>query len=134
MTSVEEHLKTLKQMEEDIKQKIRENTVLERQKIIGFAVSEGALNCFAIFLHKNNIISEGFNVNHKWFGSEKLAKKHLPSDFTKKEIIIPKLVEIELLRDRLCYGKEKSLKEVERAIKLFFDVKRDISDMIGEEL
>ncbi|MFH0836667.1 MAG: hypothetical protein V1870_00910 [Candidatus Aenigmatarchaeota archaeon] len=131
MASIEEHEKTVREMEDDINQKIREGVVLERQKIIGFASSEGAINCFAILLHRKNLIPHGFNVNHRWFGSEKLVNGKFPFMFPQKTKLVPKLIRLEELRDRLCYGKRKPLTEAEEAIRLFFDIKKIISDEMG---
>ncbi len=69
MTSIEEHKRALNELESDINEKIRLNIISKRQKIIGFAASEASTNCFAILLHKKNLITVGFNVNHKWFSS-----------------------------------------------------------------
>ena len=57
MASVEEHKKTIKELKEDIEEKIKMRLVSERQKIIGFAASEASVNCFAVLLHKKNLIS-----------------------------------------------------------------------------
>ena len=72
MTSLEEHKKIVRELFEDINEKIRAELLLDRQKIVGFAASEASCNLFAIFLHKNNLITPGFNVNHRFFSSEKI--------------------------------------------------------------
>jgi len=123
MASIEEHEKTAKELIEDIEEKIRLNLISKRQKIIGFAVSEASTNLFAIFLHKKNIISPGFHVNHSFFASQKRAEGAFESDFGNKKEIIAKLVRIEELRNRLCYGREKEAKEAQEAISLLFDLK-----------
>ena len=81
MPSLEEHEKTVKELLDDIEEKIRLGIVAKRQKINGFAVSEASANLFAIFLHKNNLIEPGFNVNHSFFASQKRAEQTFPSDF-----------------------------------------------------
>ena len=124
MASIEEHEKTAKELIEDIEEKIRLDLLLKRQKIIGFSVSEASINLFAILLHKNNLISPGFHVNHSFFASEKRAGNTYNFDFKDKNKIIKILVRIEELRNRLCYGKEKEEKEVKEAIDLLFKLKR----------
>ncbi|TRZ54237.1 hypothetical protein D4Q76_02780 [archaeon] len=92
MTSMEEHKKAVKELEDDMQEKIRMHLLHERQKIIGFAASEAAANCFAILLHKKNLISSGFNVNHKWFASLERAKEKFPFEFPHKNKILELLV------------------------------------------
>lgn len=132
MTSIEEHKKAVEELEADILEKIRLHTVSERQKIIGFTASEASTNCFAILLHKKNLISAGFNVNHKWFASIERAKAKFPFDFPHKSRLLELLVKEEQLRDRLCYGRSKSSAEAEEAIKIFFDIKKLASEETGE--
>lgn len=134
MTSVEEHKKTIRELEDDIREKIKLHLVSERQKIVGFAVSEASTNCFAVLLHKKNLISIGFNVNHKWFASVQRANDKFPFNFPKKDVLLELLVKVEYLRDRLCYGRSKSADEAEEAIITFFEIKKIIQDITGESL
>ncbi len=124
MPSIEEHEKTVKELIEDIEEKIRLDLVVKRQKLIGFAVSEAATNLFAIFLHKNKLINPGFNINHSFLTSEKRAERIFNYNFNNKEKIIRILVKIENLRNRLCYGRNKDAEEVNEAIKLLFELKK----------
>ncbi len=64
MASVEEHVKNARELLKDIDEKIRSDLIVERQKIIGFAASEISCDLLAILLHKKNLITPGFNVNH----------------------------------------------------------------------
>ena len=133
MATVEEHSKIVKQFLDDINEKIRANLLVERQKIIGFAASEAVTNLFALMLHKKNFVEPSFNVNPRYFASEKRAKDKFDFDFPKKEEIINLLVNQEGYRDKLCYGKEKEVKIVNSAIKNLFDTKKLIESIIGEE-
>jgi len=123
MTRIDEHARSVKELEEDIKEKIRAKNLFERQKIIGFDVSEAATNLFEMYLHKKNLITEGFNVNHRFFSSMKRAEEKFKFDFPGKQSILEYLVRIEELTTKLCYGKSKRLEDVEMAIKLFFELK-----------
>lgn len=134
MTTAEEHKTIIKELEEDIKEKIKANLLLRRQKIIGFSASEGVTNCLALLLHRKNLISSGFNVNHLWFASERKAETKFPFDFPSKKEIFSLLVKQEALRQQLCYGKSKSLPLVEEAAKNFFALKKIVEKELGEEL
>ncbi|MEA3343713.1 MAG: hypothetical protein U9Q92_06105 [archaeon] len=134
MTSIEEHKKAVNELESDMLEKIRLNLVSERQKIIGFVASEASANCFAILLHKRNLISAGFNVNHRWFASIERAGDKFPFDFPHKDKLLELLVKQENLRHRLCYGRSKSAGEAEEAIEIFFEIKRIVEEDIGEDL
>ncbi len=134
MTTIEEHLAIIKELEEDIDEKIRAGLLLRRQKIIGFSTSEGASNCFALFLHKKDLIPPGFNVNHLWFASERRAQEHYPADFPSKKEMLNLLVKQEELRQKLCYGKNKDLAVVKEAVSNFFKLKELVEKNLGEEL
>ena len=126
MPSIEEHIKNFKMFLTDIEEKIRMNVIVERQKLVGFGVSEASANLFAVFLLKNKLIDPGFNVNHRFFVSEKRAKETFPFDFPMKEEVISLLVKIDSLRNRLCYGKEKDAKEVNEDLSLLYKLKEMI--------
>ncbi len=128
MPRTEEHEKIAKELIEDIEEKIRLNLIVKRQKIIGFSVSEAAANLFAIFLQKKKLLDLGFNINHRFFSSERIAKKTFPFEFQEKDKIISHLVKIEDYRNKLCYGREKDAKEVQDAIKLLFELKEILEE------
>jgi len=133
MTTIEEHKNIINEFEEDIKEKIKAKLLLRRQKIIGFATSEGSTNYLALFLHIKNLISSGFNVNHTWFASEKKAHRKFPFDFPKKKEIFNLLVKQENLRQKLCYGKNKDFNLVKEAVKNFFEIKNIFENELGEK-
>lgn len=133
MTTVEEHKKIFQVFLEDINEKIRANIVIERQKIIGFSASEAAVNLFALLLHKKNIVEPGFNVNHRYFASEKIAKNKFNFDIPEKKKIINLLIDQESYRNKLCYGKEKEANIVNSAIKNLFKTKDLIESILGEK-
>ncbi len=92
------------------------------------------MNCFALLLHKKNLILEGFNVNHRWFASIERAKEKFPFEFPHKMDLLELLVKEDQLRERLCYGRAKSADEVEDAIKTFFEIKRIVREETKEDL
>lgn len=134
MTTLQEHRNIIHAMEDDLKEKIRMNVLADRQNIVGFAVSEGAVNMFAYFLHKKQLISPGFNVKHNIFASQKRAESQFPFLFSHKDELLKALVRVEMLCDRLCYGKKKPEAEVEEAVSLFFQIKKIIENELGEQL
>jgi|SRR3989344_856912 len=134
MTSMEEHKKNFEQFMADINEKIRANLLIDRQKIIAFDASEAATNLFEYFLHKKNAIPAGFQTNHNYFSSEKMAERYLDFDFPKKVEIIYLMVNQEKLRNLLCYGKEKELVKIKEAIDNLNKINEIISEEIGEAL
>lgn len=85
------------------------------QKIIGLHAARGIIELLSLFLHKKKLVSEGFQLNHSWFKSEKVFDK-LP-DFENKKEIIDKIIKLENTCEILSYGKKKPLNEIEEAIK-----------------
>ncbi|MEK6893247.1 MAG: hypothetical protein AABX07_03515 [Nanoarchaeota archaeon] len=128
MPSIEEHEKTVRELLEDIEEKIRLGLVAKRQKIIGFSVSEASTNLFAIFLHKNALIEPGFNVNHSFFASQKRAEQMFQFNFKNKDEILSDLVKIEELRNRLCYGREKEAREANEVVSILFKLKNVLEE------
>ena len=73
-------------------------------------------------------------INHRYFGSEKMAQDRFGFDFQKKQEIILLMVKQELFRDKLCYGKHKDRRLVEDAIKNLYMLKEIIEQELGEAL
>ena len=134
MTTLEEHKKILKELLDDINEKIHLGIAVERQKIVGFAASEASANIFAIYLHKNSLISTGFSINHRFFASDRKAEEAFSFDFPKKAEILEMLVKQEDLRNKLCYGGDKESSTVDSAIKNLFKLKELIEGILGEGL
>ena len=133
MTTIEEHEKIAKELLEDINEKIRSNLLVDRQKIIGFAASEVATNLFAILLHKERLVEPGFNVNHWFFASKKIAEEKFSFNINKKEKILDLLVSQEDYRNKLCHGREKEAKIVNSAIKNLFELKQLIEGELNSK-
>ena len=134
MPNIEEHKKIINELVEDLNEKLREGVIVQRQKIIGFIVSEASANLFAILLHKKNLIDPGYDVNHNFFVSTKRANEAFSFDFPKKAKVIGLLTEVEDYRNKLCYGKDKSPEIVKEAIRKFFELKEFIEKEIGEDI
>ena len=134
MTTIEEHRKALKGFLEDINEKVKADLIVQRQKIVGFDASEASTNLFAILLHKKNLISPGFNVNHLFFSSLKIAEDKFSFGMPKKEELLKLLVSQESYRDKLCYGKEKESEIIKKAIQNLYQIKKAVEEVIGEEI
>ena len=134
MVLVEEHIKNAKELLKDIDEKVRSDLISERQKLIGFAASEISCDLFAILLHKKNLVTPGFNVNHRFFASEKSARERFAYDFPNKSELLPLLIRQENYRNLLCYGKSKDRKIVEDAIKNMQKIKSIIESETGDIL
>lgn len=133
MTTIEEHRKIVRELLDDINEKIRANLIVERQKIIGFSASEAAVNMFAILLHKKHIVEPSFNINHRFFASERIAENQFKFDIDQKTVLLKLLVNQENYRNKLCYGKEKKANIVSSAIKNLFELKQAIDSIMGEQ-
>ena len=134
MTSIEEHKKNFEQFMADINEKIRADLLLDRQKIIAFDASEAATNLLEYFLHKKNAIPAGFQTNHNYFSSDKIAERYFDFGFPKKTEIISLMVNQEKLRNLLCYGKEKELAKIKEVIDNLNKIKEIINKELGENL
>ncbi|MBI4181639.1 MAG: hypothetical protein HY520_01570 [Candidatus Aenigmarchaeota archaeon] len=134
MTSIEEHKNSIRELVKDITEKMRSNLLVERQQIIGFSASEASCNMLALFLHKRAIISPGFQVNHGYFRSEKLAREKIDVDFPEKKRILELLVRQEHFRYQLWYGRAREKSVVEEAIRNMFSLKELIEGELGEEI
>ena len=134
MTSLEVHRKSAKVMLDDIDEKLRSGLAAERQNIIGFAASEAACNLLAILLHKKSLISPGFNVNHRFFASDKMAKERFGFEFPAKERLIPLMVKQEEYRGLLCYGRERSEKLVLEAVGNMNKIREIVDKEAGEDI
>jgi hypothetical protein len=131
MTTIEEHKKILKEFLDDINEKISANLLFERQKILGFSLSEASVNLFAIYLHHLKLIEPGFGINHRHFRSEKIAKSYYPFEFKYKDKVFDLMIKQEDYRNKLCYGKDKELKIVSSAIKNLFELKEIIDKEVS---
>lgn len=132
MTSVEEHRKSIKSLLKDVEDKVRADTIVGMQKLIGFSCSEAACDMLALMLHKKNLITAGFNVNHRFFLSQNIANKKFGFDFPRKHELLDLLVKQETSRTFLCYGRERDRKVVEECIKNTYKIKEIVEELIGE--
>lgn len=134
MTSEGEHRRSIKELLDDISEKVRADLLIERQKLIGFSASEASCNMLALLMHKKGLITPGFNVNHRFFASEKVAEEKLGFDFPEKVSLISLLVKQERYRTLLCYGRSKEKGVVQETIANMNRIKQAIERLLGEEI
>jgi len=134
MTLIEVHKENVRNLIEDIEEKLRAEIAVKRQKLIGFSGSEASCDLLAILLHKKNLISPGFNINHRFFASIKIAERRFDFDFPSKQELISLLVKQEEYRTLLCYGKPKQENIVTNCTKNLFEIKKIIEKEIGERI
>ncbi len=101
------------------------------QRTIAMHASRGAIELLSFYLHKAKKIDQGFQINHRWFKSPQ-AGSRLP-EFEKKEVIVPKLVELENSCENLTYGSQKAAGEIRKAVELFNKVEELLNGLIGNE-
>jgi len=134
MTSIEEHKKAIASLLKDIEDKVKADTIVEMQKLIGFSCSEAACNLFALLLHRKNLITAGFNVNHRFFASGRTAGKKFAFEFPKKAELLNLLVKQENFRELICYGREKERPLIEDCIKNAHTIKKIVEEVLGGSL
>jgi len=86
------------------------------QRVIGLNASRGIIELLSLHLHKKRLVSAGFQINHRWFKSNKIYQK-IP-DFDGKSNVLQKMIELETPCEKLN-GKSRPTEEVEEAVKLF---------------
>ncbi len=114
----EEHEKAFNEHRETIFEwGIEQRGISNSQRVIGLNASRGILELLSLYLHKKKLVLSGFQINHRWFKSNKIYEK-IP-DFEGKNEILEKLIRLENICEKISYGTSKSVEEIEEAIKLF---------------
>lgn len=122
---IEEHEESFKEHKETIFRWALEVKGIENsQRIIGLHASRGIIDLLSIYLLRIGKISPGKQINHRWFKSLKAVDK-LP-DFVNKGQIVEKIVNLELLCEKLTYGSKRSSAEVKTALELFNELENKI--------
>lgn len=129
----EEHYKSYLEHREVIFKWALEIQGLEKsQRIIGVHSSRGIVELLSVFLHRKKFVDEGFQLNHRWFKTERVIEK-LP-DFKNKTSIVKKMVELENSAEILAYGSPKPVKKIKEVIILFKDLEEKIKVMMNEQI
>ena len=126
----EEHLKAFQEHRDAIDWAINRG-MEESQRILGAHASRGITELLSAYLHKINKIEPGFQINHRWFKSEKVGERF--PDFPNKSSIIPKMVKLENMSENLTYGSQKSEKEMKRIIELLNELEKLLKRVFENE-
>ena len=124
---IEDHKESFNEHKETIFTWAIDTKGIERsQRIIGLHASRAILDLLQIKLQKENKITSGTMLNHRWFKSLRVKEK-LP-DFEDKDKIIEDIVELELLCENLSYGSKKTSNEINKTLELFKKLEQKLSD------
>lgn len=138
MTSVEEHIKKIKEHLDEIQDAIDEG--IEKKPItIGFNCSSCSIQLLELFLHLNNKISMGHVVKHDWFKKPKAGQKVEPMierklavEFDNKKNIYEFIYTIEENRENLLYGKS-DIKRIKLVLNSFNKLKSVITPKLKDK-
>ncbi len=124
---IEEHEKAYKEHLENLNQAIEEG-IEENQRNVGYNVSQGSVELFAIYLHKLRFIQDsGDQFDHRIFKNKNQIDKKIPAEFPDREKILSLMRDIELERNILCYGRRKQNEKIEKLIKIFNKLRKLIN-------
>ena len=98
------------------------------QRIIGDNASRAITELLSAYLHQQHLVEEGFQLNHAWFKSPNVSEK-LPI-FSQDKIIVPKMMELEMLCEKLSYGAPKPTEMVRKVLHLFTELEQVIKTML----
>ncbi|MDO8460467.1 MAG: hypothetical protein Q7S74_05125 [Nanoarchaeota archaeon] len=124
---LEQHEEAYKEHLNNIKRLIDEG-IEENQRNIGYNVSQGSIELFAIYLHKLHLIQgSGDQFDHRVFKNQNLIREKVPPEFPKRIKILELMKNIEEERIALCYGNRKTKERIEKAIKNFNELREIIN-------
>lgn len=105
----------------------------DNQSSIGFHASAGMVELLSIYLHRLKLIPGDVQLKHNWFSSENTIREKLNFDFPHKNTIIGLMLDIEEMRNPLCYGSPRPEEIIDAIIKDFHDLKEIIEKELGEK-
>ena len=130
---LEEHEKAYREHLKNIERFIEES-IIENQRNIGFNISQGSVELFAIYLHKLNLLQgSGDQFDHRVFKSENLIKKKIPFIFPYRKEILKLMKELENERTALCYGNRKPKERIEKSIEYFNELRKIINKNLSKK-
>lgn len=125
----EHHIQAFNERKETIKKwGIDIRGIENSQRIIGDNASKGIVELLSAYLHKKELVEEGFQLNHSWFKSDKVLKR-LP-EFNDKRFVIGKMIELEKLCEKLSYGNPKKIEKIKETLLLFDELEKKLLEMI----
>ncbi len=125
---LEEHEKAYEEHLKNIERTIEEG-IEENQRNLGFNISQGSVEIFAIYLHKLHLLQgSGDQFDHRIFRSKMLLSKKIPASFPARKEILELMGSIESERIALCYGNRKPQERIEKAIHAFQKLRKIINE------
>ena len=129
---IEEHEKAYREHLDNLNDNIEEG-IVENQRNIGYNISQGSVELFAIYLHKLRLLQDsGDQFDHRVFKNKFLIEKKIPPKFKDKDKILEIMKFIELERNSICYGTRKPKERIEKAIKRFQQLRKLINKNLKE--
>jgi len=129
---IEEHEKACKEHIENLKKAIEEG-IEDNQRNIGYNISQGSIELFAIYLHKLRLLQDsGDQFDHRIFKNKLQINRKIPVEFPDRKKILDLMKEIELERNVICYGKRKPERKIEEVIEKFQRLRRLINKNIKQ--
>lgn len=123
----EEHEKVYQEHINNLDKAI-ENGIEENQRNIGYNISQGSVELFAIYLHKLRLLQDsGDQFDHRVFKNKTLIERKIPLDFSDRTKILKLMKDIELERNAICYGTRKPKIRIEKAIMKFQELRKLIN-------
>ena len=125
---VEEHENAYKEHLNNILRAVEEG-IEQNQRNLGYNISQGSVELFAIYMHKLNLLQgSGDQLDHRIFKNKTLTEKKIPPTFTSKDKILEIMRKIEDERIALCYGNRKPKDRIEKTIKNFQELRKIINE------
>lgn len=125
----ESHLQAFEERKETIfRWGIEVRGIEKAQRIIGDNASKAVTELLSAFLHLQNKVEVGFQLNHAWFKSEKVFQR-LP-EFDRKTEIVTKMIELEKLCEKQSYGAPLPAEKSKQALALFLELEITVKKMI----
>lgn len=121
----EEHEKAFREHKETIFDwGLEHRGISNSQRIVGLNASRAIVELLSLYLHRKKLVNSGFQINHRWFKSKKIYQK-IP-DFESRDEILDRMIKLEMICEKISYGKSKPIEDVEEAIELFNELENKI--------
>ncbi|MEK6937978.1 MAG: hypothetical protein V2A62_04760 [Candidatus Woesearchaeota archaeon] len=129
---IEMHLQAFEERKETIfKWAVEVRGIENSQRIIGDNASKAITELLSAYLHQQNKVEEGFQLNHAWFKSDTVFRR-LP-EFERKEEIVSLMIQLEIICEKLSYGAPRPIERVEEALHLFETLENILKGMLNVE-
>ncbi len=129
---IEEHEKAYKEHLENLNKSIDEG-IEGNQRNIGYNISQGSVELFAIYLHKLRLLQgSGDQFDHRVFKNKALIEKKISFEFLDRKKVLDLMKDIELERNAICYGSRKPEKRIKESIAKFQELRKLINLNLGK--